>query len=142
MKKKLTISVAELVHKKPTTDPQTAKSRDHPTLKPPPLSDKPMSFEDIYRQAKKAGTPKFIYDRKQSAPINTQRPKRGSINSILAGSATNKTAAPRMLNPKSGTTTSNQSMAQTPQNQSRKNSVSSINKENCSKFDPNIQQFI
>lgn len=87
---------------------------------------------------KKAGkgqeTPKYIYESKKVTPMNTQRIKKGIINSVLASNSqkTNKTAAPRMLNPKSGNTSATHSWKNTPDNKNRKNSINSIvmNKEN------------
>ena len=68
--------------------------------------------------------------------MNTQRIKKGIISSVFAknnnSSKTNKTAAPRMLNPKSGNSSANHSWKNTPDNKTRKNSINSIvmNKEN------------
>ena len=79
-------------------------------------------------------TPKYVYESKKVTPMNTQRIKKGIINSVLANNSqkTNKTTAPRMLNPKSGNSSTSQSWKNTPEKKNRKNSINSIvmNKEN------------
>ena len=142
MKKKLTISVADLLNKNQNEQPHSTKNLYKDTAKPTLGETKentlhhiqgPLSFEEMYKQIIKKtsqgqGTPKYVYESKKVTPMNTQRIKKGIINSVLANNSqkTNKTAAPRMLNPKSGNSSANQSWKNTPDNKNRKNSINSI----------------
>ena len=154
MKKKLTISVADLMNK--NCYEQQRSTKNQASLKPKPLcgnsnivnagsnqkvfemGEKPIRFEDMYQQVRKNSGSEhpqtYIYESKKNTPIQSQRLKKGSINSLLAGSShkSNKTTAPRMMNPRSGSTSVNQSSRQTPEHKTRKNSINSIvmNKEN------------
>lgn len=88
MKKKMNISVCDIVSK--VASPKNiipAHQRQHSDC--PIIVDKPMSFEDLYRRVVEngkngeMGPQKIVYESKKVTPIQTNRMKKQSVNSLV-----------------------------------------------------------
>ena len=140
MKKKLTISVADLLNKNASEEPMTAGHVKplHASSQPVNIiqsHSKALSFEEMYMQAMKKGNPNTGQCwSKKTTPMNTQRIKKKLLTGLSSNNSrkSNKTTGQRFLNPNSNQTSLTQSAKQTPEARSRKNSINSIvmNKEN------------
>lgn len=89
MKKKLKISVFDIIHKA-SASKATPKNANTHQIDSPLVVDKPIRFEDLYKKAienhHRPGDNsclKVIYDSKKTTPIQTNRVKKTSVNSIV-----------------------------------------------------------
>lgn len=117
MKKKLKISVFDIIHKA-STNKMTPKNANITQIDSPLIIDKPIRFEDLYKKAienhHKPGDSnclKVIYDSKKTTPIQTNRVKKTSVHSIvkntksaLSSITKNENVASNCITPKAAST--------------------------------------
>lgn len=89
MKKKLKISVFDIIHRA-STNKTTPKNANNHQIDSPLVVDKPIRFEDLYKKAIEnhhrpgdTSCLKVIYDSKKATPIQTNRVKKTSVHSIV-----------------------------------------------------------
>ena len=98
MKKKINISVCDIVHKVSSPKNVVLPQYIQPTI----VVDKPVRFEDLYKkvveQHNKHGDTnnlKIVYDSKKTTPMPTNRNKKNSINSLINKSTVSSAANSR-----------------------------------------------